>query len=160
MRWAQKLSTARVVEQTYWSRPNLNDWVGRLIEEINLCERPVLILAHSLGVVTLAHTVARFDGAKIAGAFLVAPPSEAAVSVIESIDPAFTPYPTTPLPFPTVLIASQNDPFCSYEEATRLAAAWGSDLTDAGEAGHINAESGHGPWPEGLMKLASFLRQL
>jgi predicted alpha/beta hydrolase family esterase len=33
-------------------------------------------------------------------------------------------------------------------------------LIDAGEAGHINADSGHGPWPEGTMVFAKFLSQL
>ncbi|MFB2608362.1 alpha/beta hydrolase, partial [Rhizobium phaseoli] len=37
---------------------------------------------------------------------------------------------------------------------------WGSFLVDAGEAGHINADSGHGPWPEGTMVFAQFLSRL
>ena len=33
-------------------------------------------------------------------------------------------------------------------------------LADAGLSGHINAASGHGPWPEGLMRLAGFMKTL
>jgi predicted alpha/beta hydrolase family esterase len=33
-------------------------------------------------------------------------------------------------------------------------------IVDAGDAGHVNTESGHGPWPEGLMRFAGFLKQL
>jgi predicted alpha/beta hydrolase family esterase len=33
-------------------------------------------------------------------------------------------------------------------------------LIDAGESGHINSESGHGPWPEGSMVFAEFMTQL
>jgi predicted alpha/beta hydrolase family esterase len=51
---------------------------------------------------------------------------------------------TTPL-----LVASRTDPHCTYERAEDYAYAWGSALVDAGEAGHINVASGHGPWPEG-----------
>ena len=44
--------------------------------------------------------------------------------------------------------------------AEAKAAQWGSRLVAAGEAGHINADSGHGPWPEGLMQFASFIKGL
>ena len=64
----------------------------------------------------------------------------------------FGPYPREPLPFPSLTIASRNDPFCAFEVAEDIAAAWGSLFIDAGEAGHINADSGTGPgrkarWP-------------
>jgi predicted alpha/beta hydrolase family esterase len=59
-----------------------------------------------------------------------------------------------------VVIASRNDPYGSFEVAEDAAAAWGSLFIDAGEVGHINAESGHGPWPEGSLTFAKFLSQL
>ena len=62
--------------------------------------------------------------------------------------------------FPAITIASRNDPFGTYEHADDIAAAWGSLLIDAGMSGHINAESGHGPWPEGTMVFAQFLSKL
>jgi predicted alpha/beta hydrolase family esterase len=34
-----------------------------------------------------------------------------------------------------------------------LAKAWGSELIDLGERGHINAQSGLGDWPQGLALL-------
>ena len=33
-------------------------------------------------------------------------------------------------------------------------------IGDAGEAGHLNEESGHGPWPEGTMVFAKFISEL
>ena len=33
--------------------------------------------------------------------------------------------------------------------AAAFAAAWGSRLVTLDRAGHINAEAGYGPWPEG-----------
>lgn len=57
-------------------------------------------------------------------------------------------------------MTSRTDPYTAYERAADFAAAWGADLVDAGESGHLNAESGHGPWPEGLMRFAGFLRSL
>jgi uncharacterized protein len=59
-----------------------------------------------------------------------------------------------------ILVASRNDPYCSYERAEDFAYAWGAVVVDAGESGHINAASGHGPWPEGLMRLAGFMKGL
>ena len=44
--------------------------------------------------------------------------------------------------------------------AEKLAGLWGATLVDAGETGHINAASGHGPWPEGLLQFGKFLRAL
>ena len=72
----------------------------------------------------------------------------------------FEPVPLVPLPFPSVLVASRNDPFCTPQRAADLAEAWGSEFVDAGDAGHIDVASGHGPWPEGLMRFAGFLSKL
>ena len=41
-----------------------------------------------------------------------------------------------------------------------MAKAWNVELVDAGASGHLNDESGHGPWPEGLMRFAGFLKSL
>lgn len=38
-----------------------------------------------------------------------------------------------------------------------LAANWGSELVNIGPAGHINAEAGFGPWPQGERLLARLL---
>ena len=72
-RWAAKLSTARIVEQSDWDSPVLEDWIDRLAEAVNESERPVVLVAHSLGVATVVQGLAKFT-APIAGAFLVAPP--------------------------------------------------------------------------------------
>ena len=68
--------------------------------------------------------------------------------------------PRDPLPFPSMLIASATDPFCSVERAAEFAACWGSDFHLAGDAGHINVASGHGPWPEGLMMFTRLMQRL
>ena len=53
------------------------------------------------------------------------------------------------LPFPSVLVGSRNDPYCGWERARGFAADWGAVFVDLGHAGHINAESGLGDWPQG-----------
>lgn len=158
-RWESKLATARRVEQSEWAKPVKDDWVQRLADEVNASTRPVVLVAHSLGVATAIHAIPLFKK-KVAGAFLVAPPEVANPKIRPKHLMTFGPYPRDPLPFPTLTVASRNDPFGSYDHADDIAASWGSVLVDAGVSGHINEESGHGPWPEGTMVFAQFLGKL
>lgn len=158
-RWQEKLSTARRVEQAEWTKPVREDWVAKLVEEVNACTRPVVLVAHSLGVPTVIHALPQIAG-KVAGAMLVAPPDVSNPDIRPKHLMTFGPYPRDPLPFPSITIASQNDPFGSFEHAGEISSAWGSTLIDAGVSGHINTESGHGPWPEGTMVFAQFISKL
>ena len=97
---------------------------------------------------------------RLAGAFLVAPASETAKRAIPGMGPDFIEHRREKLPFPSVLIASATDPYCTQDEARELAEAWGSEFVDAGDSGHLNSESGHGPWPDGLLRFAGFLKSL
>jgi predicted alpha/beta hydrolase family esterase len=157
-RWEQKLSTARRIAQADWDRPVLEAWRARIIEEVARATRPVVLVAHSLGGLASAHA-GPFLGGKVAGGFLVAPPSPAGLATIADIDPAFF-APVQPLPFRTLVVASRDDPFAVFDESEALARVLGADIADAGLSGHINVASGHGPWPEGLMRFAGFLGTL
>jgi uncharacterized protein len=160
-RWGAKLPNVLRVEQEDWDRPMAAEWEERIIAAVESCERPVVAIAHSLGVVALVRAAPRVAATgKLAGAFLVAPPGETALIGIEAVDHAFRPYPTDPLPFRSILVGSHDDPYAGIEETATLSAAWGSVFIDAGNAGHINVDSGHGPWPEGLMTFAGFLSRL
>ncbi len=123
-RWERKLSTARRVEQAEWSKPVKEDWVARLVEEVNASTRPVVLVAHSLGVPTVIHALPEI-GKKVSGALLVAPPDVANPEIRPKHLMTFGPYPRDPLPFPAITIASRNDPFGSYEHADDIAAALG-----------------------------------
>lgn len=159
-RWQTRLKTARRVEQDDRDRPNRHRWTERLMAAVAAAEKPVIIVAHSCGVATVAHAAAQFGANRVVGAFLVAPTSEITIASLPLFDPSFTPYPRDPLPFPSLLVASRNDDDCSYEDAGDMALNWGSTLVDAGEVGHIDSTSGHGPWPEGAMRFGWFLKQL
>ncbi len=159
-RWEEKLSTARRIEQADWERPSLADWTARIVDGARQAQRPVVFIAHSLGALALAHAAPALADVDVRGAFLVAPPSARALLMLEEVDRAFAQVPRDPLPFPSVLVASRNDDFASFDETADLALAWGSALADAGESGHVNSASGHGPWPEGLMRFAGFLKGL
>jgi predicted alpha/beta hydrolase family esterase len=160
-RWEAKLSTAARIEQEDWDRPVLHRWTSRVIEAVAASPRPVVLVAHSCGVPTVVHAAKALPEGKVRGAFLVAPISEESIGLFEGVvDPNFAPYPFDPLPFPSVLVGSRSDTYCAYEKAADYANAWGAMMIDAGESGHINSASGHGPWPEGLMSFAGFMARL
>ncbi|MEI9914676.1 MAG: alpha/beta fold hydrolase [Methylovirgula sp.] len=158
-RWQAKLSTARRVEQKNWDLPLLADWRAAIAAAVAEAQRPVILVAHSLGAITVADIAAEL-GDRVKGGFLVAPPSVRTIREIEGVDPRFAEVPFAALPFPSVLVASRDDPYATFEESEDFVRAWQVEIADAGNAGHINAASGHGPWPEGLMRLAGFLKNL
>lgn len=159
-RWERQLSTARRITQVNWDAPSKDEWTGRIAQDVKRASRPVVLVGHSLGVVAIAHAAPLLAAGKVQGAFLVGLPDVERPDFIPAVDRAFAPIPRNPLPFPSVLIASRTDPHCEYEKAEDVAYAWGSAIVDAGDAGHINTASGHGPWPEGLMRFAGFLKRL
>ncbi len=162
-RWAERFSTGRVVEQDEWDRPLLPDWTARLQREITNATRPVVLVGHSLGVSTLVHTAQFLHDTKVRGALLVSPPDLESETVIADLPHevrSFRNVPRDPLPFPSLLVASTNDSYVSVEKAVDMSTAWGSELHLAGEAGHINVASGHGPWPEGLLMFTRLMQRL
>ncbi|WP_208541226.1 MULTISPECIES: RBBP9/YdeN family alpha/beta hydrolase [Bartonella] len=158
-RWEQKLSTARRVQQAHWSKPVCEEWIHEVKNAITQANKPVVIIAHSLGVPTVIHAIAQ-NAQKICGAFFVAPPDVENKEIRPKHLMTFGPYHRKKLPFPSVVIASRNDKFCQFSVAENLAKDWNALFVDAGQSGHINVESGHGPWPEGLIIFSHFLAKL
>lgn len=151
---------ARRVDLGDWNAPNRNLWVNRLNLAIHRAERPAILVAHSLGCLAVAwwaHYERPAWCDPVVGALLVAPP-EVDSAASDSRLYAFAPTPLGPLPFPTTLVASRNDPYAEFERTRRLGQFWGSRFVDIGEAGHINAESDLGGWEEGRALLASLAR--
>lgn len=158
-RWQARLSTARLVSDASrdWQGPA--DPAGSTLAAIEASERPVVLVAHSTGVVS-AILAAPLALKQIAGAFLVSPPELEGNGPLARKMRRLGAYPREPLPFPSVVVASRNDPHGTFEHAGDLANAWGSLFIDAGESGHIDGGSGHGPWPEGTMVFAQFIARL
>lgn len=160
LRWTEKMRTAAIVEQAEWDEPDPEDWVDTIIKAVELAERPVVIVAHSLAVIALVQAAPRFPQGKVRGALLVSPPDIELNPDVPEEAKAFGAIPRDPLPFPSLLVISSTDPYCSLERAADFASAWGSDFHEAGDAGHINIESGHGPWPEGLLMFTRLMQRL
>lgn len=157
--WERKYPNARRVEQRDWTRPQREDWVSELDRTVASATAPIILIAHSLGCITIAHWTACATPQQLASihaALLVAP-----ADVDRPDCPAelrnFWPIPSKKLPFETVLVASTNDPFSTLERAETLARSWGSQLYNLGNAGHINAEAGFGNWPQGEALLLSLI---
>src|SRR5580704_15973343 len=151
-RWSAKLSTARLVDagEPQETRRRLVAAAGG--------SRPSLLIGYSTGAIAVAFAAPNLAGADVRGAFLVAPPSEDALSKLDG--GVWSAPPHAPLPWPSMLLASRTDPYASLRQSRALAEDWGAEFVDAGEAGRIDADSGHGPWPDGLLKLGAFLKKL
>jgi len=157
-RWERQLSTARRVHQPNWDAPDLAAWAERIVATAEGATRPVVVVAHGLGVHAVARAADALEG-RIAGAFLVAPPDlDDAARLPDAL--AGLGVPTPRLPFTSLVVASRTDPWCDYARAEAIAAAWGAPVVDAGDAGSLDSASGYGPWPEGLMRFAGFLKTL
>jgi uncharacterized protein len=159
-RWERNLKTARRIEQTEWQAPRGSDWADRIFAVARTQIRPTVLVAHGLGVLAVAHAAERLGATAVVGAFLVAPldSSTAPAGALES--GGFWPVPDEAMPWPAVVVASANDPLCSLDTARALSKQWGAAFTDAGPVGHLDIDSGHGPWPEGLLRFGQFLREL
>jgi predicted alpha/beta hydrolase family esterase len=150
--WQRVLPNSARVEQDDWMRPRQADWVRRLEEAVTQAPGPVILIGHSLGCVTIAHWATQASPAlleRVRGALLVAP---ADVERAECPQPLrnFAPLPRQPLPFPCLLVASDNDPAASASSALQLAADWYAEATLLSGVGHINVKSGHRRWEQGF----------
>ncbi len=163
-RWRNRLATGRFAAQPEHCA-DFAAFRASLREALRAARRPVVIVGHSFGVLGLAHAAPQLVGddlpqGLVRGAFLVSAPSARAVAGMPGVDEAFAPAPTAPLPFPALLVASRDDPHATYGDMEGMALDWGAQIVDAGASGHIDSASGHGPWPEGLMRFAAFLSKL
>jgi len=149
----RQLTGCTRIEQHEWDAPACEDWIATIDKELESADpSSVVLIAHSLGCATIAHWAKRY-GRKIKGALLVAPSDLESPGYTFPVT-GFTPVPLYPLGFKTIMVASSNDPWISMERATFFASHWGSELIDIGDAGHINAASGFGEWPQGIELLS------
>jgi len=162
--WEARLPRCRRVDLGLWDDPHRNTWVNKLNLAIQRAEGPVVLAAHSLGCLAVAWWAeyeqpgGPVEGGKVIGALLVAPPDVEDRPLDRRLT-RFAPVPAGALPFPSVLVASRNDPYLTMAQARGLARRWGARLADAGEAGHINAASELGDWAFGRLLLNTLLPQ-
>lgn len=149
--WEDKRGDCERVDLGSWASPNRNAWVTRLDAAIRDANAPVILAAHSLGCLAVAWWGAlqsQAYGWPVTGALLVAPPDCDRMETPETIG-GFGPTPRSQLPFPSIMVASRNDPYIFFERAHSIGKNWGSQFVDAGHLGHINADSDLGDWAFG-----------
>lgn len=160
--WCRVFPNSSRVLQAEWDRPKPEDWIGQLDAAVAAAPRRVVLLAHSLAVATAVKWAAGASQSqldKVAAAFLVA------ATNVEDTDPSFdavrpfAPMPLKRLPFPTLVVASRSDPRVTFDKATAFAGAWGADIADAGDLGHMGNEARLGLWPAGLLMLGRLLEK-
>jgi len=162
---AERLPNARTVPPLEVDGLNCAARVAAIEAELAQISGPVILVAHSAGVLMVAHWAARHgrrggaDGAAgaggsyVAGALLVTPPDLNAAWPSNYPQPevlraqGWDPLPAGPLPFPSIVCASDNDHLASAEAVRDLARGWGGALLELGEVGHMNPASGYGSWP-------------
>ena len=143
------------INQQEWDAPLCSDWIKTINQAISKYDlSTVILIGHSLGCVTIAHWATQYNK-KIKGALLVAP-SDIENPVYTFPATGFDPIPTGKINFKTIVVASEDDEWVSLDRAKYFANNWGSAFINIGNAGHINAASGHWQWNEGLEILKTF----
>jgi predicted alpha/beta hydrolase family esterase len=128
---------------------------------VEQAQGPAILVAHSGGALTVVHWAA-VTRQQVHGALLAVPPDfdhplpEGYPAMVQLQAAGWLPVPRRRLPFRSIVTASQNDPLARFERVAELAAAWGSELVNLGDVGHLNPDSGYGPWPDAL----SFIERL
>ncbi|MFP2905384.1 RBBP9/YdeN family alpha/beta hydrolase [Pyxidicoccus sp. 3LFB2] len=157
--WERERTDCRRVEQAEWNTPRREDWVATLERALTDSPRPVVLVAHSLACILVAHWAAAHPAShgRVLGALLVAPSDTEAPGFPQGTT-GFAPMPRQRLPFPSVVVASSDDTFITVERVTGLASDWGARLVNVGARGHLGSAARLGSWPEGQALLQELLQ--
>lgn len=156
--WEDADSSIRRFAPTSWDDPDLSDWIAALENTVRAARTPPILVAHSLACLLVAHWHQVSD-LQIRGAMLVAVPDPQSPA-FPSQAISFADAPRAKFRFPSLIVASTNDPYGSLPYVQMRAEQWGCDLKVIGAAGHINGQSQLGDWPEGLGLLRDFVSRV
>ncbi|TDD98049.1 alpha/beta hydrolase [Flavobacterium cellulosilyticum] len=156
--WSNKYENVTRINQEDWNQPNLENWLMELNNTIVKLNCPIILVAHSLAVSLVLHWTEIHSNSNIKGALLVAPADVDSPIHTPEILRGFAKMPTSKLPFPSIVVASENDDYVSLERAQYFAEKWGSDFINIGLKGHVNAESKLEFWEEGQIILQKLIQ--
>jgi uncharacterized protein len=152
--WQARMADASRIEVANWADPDLDDWLASLDRAVERCRTPPILIAHSMGcLLSACWSHRRHPALSIAGMFLVAPPNFKRDGFPS---PSFARIPELPLPYPALVIASTNDPYCQIEVAAGLARSWEAGFVSVGPRDHISTEPSNRDWEEGWHLLSAF----
>ena len=127
--------------------------VEALDRAIAAIDGPVILAAHSAGCLMVVHWAQQHDR-PIRGALLATPADietqlPPGYPMLADLDAnGWLPIPREPLPFPSIVAASTNDPLADLGRVLDLSTAWKSRFFLPGAVGHLNPAAGFGPWPQ------------
>jgi uncharacterized protein len=157
---AASLPGTRTVPPLGRTNPALQARVTLLDQIVQDIAGPVVVVAHSAGVLVAVHWAAQYSPTRVVGALLATPPAFATPlpseypSIEELRAHGWLPIPRRPLPFPSILAVSTDDPLGNPVRMRALANAWGSRTRSLGAVGHLNPASGFGEWPQAVELIA------
>ena len=161
---AREIAGSRTVPPLTQDRLSLRARVAALDAALHEIEGDVILAAHSAGVLMVAHW-AQAPTRAIRAALLATPadvenPLPAGYPTLPELTAnGWLPIPRGPLPFPSRVIASRNDPLARFERTSSLAESWRANLLDAGDVGHLNPAAGFGRWPKAREHVESLCRE-
>lgn len=156
-----RLPKVRSVPPLTEDKLNLDARVEAIKREVEQIDGPLILVAHSAGVLMVVHWAARYSR-PVKGALLATPPDldarwpEGYPTPQSLAENGWTPLPRRRLPFPSLVAASENDHLASLAAVQRMARDWGGSLVELGCVGHLNPASGFGDWP----RADALIRQL
>ncbi|MDB5702027.1 MAG: alpha/beta hydrolase [Sphingomonadales bacterium] len=145
-RWEEERTDCRRIDQGEGD-PDPLRWLARIDTAVDQVSGPVVLVAHSLGCLAVAAWALlsqRATSGRVQ-ALLVAPCDPGQIDAPLVIR-RFGCFAFTKLPIPTTVIASSDDPYASLGRGYAIARTWGANVVEAGEAGHIDANSRLGSW--------------
>lgn len=158
-KWHERLPRSVWVEHGDWEHPDMDTWVAELQAAVWKLSGPMVIVAHSLGCLLASEWASRRHDPSMLGALLVAVPDPDGPNFPVQAT-GFDDTTAAKLPFPSLIVASRDDPYATLDYAEVSAKIWGSEFVDIGARGHINAASGLDDWPEGAGLLERFVARL
>ena len=166
---AQNLPNSITVPSLTENKLDLKARVEAIQNQVSQITGPILIVAHSAGVLMTIHWASRHASnldTRVIGALLVSPPDITASWPSQYPSPAtlkqngWSPIPDETLPFAALVVGSTNDYLASFSSVKNMAENWGCKLHNAGSVGHLNPASGYGEWPQVFDLIAKVERQV
>lgn len=158
-RWQRSIASAQWLERAAnpdaqsGAQSGVPSGADALVAQSEALSHPIVVVTHGHGVEVLLSARDQPKSPAIRGAFIVAPTLNESRLADISGEPSA-------LPCPSVVIAPDDHPVLTASAAQNFAAYLGGHYVSAGTVGRLDAGSGHGPWPEGLMRLGWFLKRL
>ena len=155
--WEKAHPEFRRVSERDWEHPVRREWVAALEAAVREAGPRTILVAHSLACLQVVHWATK-TRLKVQSALLVSPPDPTRKAFPKGAI-SFAPVPKKKLGFPSILVASSNDPYGDLTFSQRCAEAWGSRLISFGPKGHLNSESHLRDWPQGFRLLELLIKK-